>query len=102
MAIHPDEEDVESQPLITDSAHSHPKPTVLPHMTTSPSGGVQVLPTMSTDDGGSKPTQKSAGSSKALVIFLLVVAILLCIALAVVIIWRYFQHFHQSFSLASN
>jgi hypothetical protein len=33
-------------------------------------------------------------TSKALVIFLLIVAILLCIALAVVVIWRYFKTFY--------
>ncbi|CAG2100549.1 unnamed protein product [Medioppia subpectinata] len=90
-----------AQPLVTHSSHSHhsPRPTPSPPPPPPPpppihngepnGGGVQVLPTMTDDEGANKPAPtKTAGGSKALVIFLLIVAILLCIALAVVIIWR--------------
>lgn len=62
---------------------------------------VAGLPTLSSDDSVETPTKKSNNrkTSKALVIFLLIVAILLCIALAVVVIWRYFKNFNQSFDL---
>ncbi|CAG2108978.1 unnamed protein product [Medioppia subpectinata] len=101
-----------AQPLITHSSHSHhsPRPTPSPppppppiHNGGSDGGGVQVLPTMTNDEGANKPAPtKTAGGSKALVIFLLIVAILLCIALAVVIIWSYSRNRSRDISAVAS